>query len=187
VTKARLARSGDEDAMMPARLILALLVAALALAVAVAATQAGAAAAPCPIDPTATVPKNAWAPARRELLPPGASALRLCRYDGVRATRRFAGSREIAAAATIAQLAHDLDALPPYPRLALPCPFDDGSQIDVRAAYPGGERVSVEYDTTGCNRVSNGDVVAIANGYRDEALAVRLRRELTAGRWIWLR
>jgi hypothetical protein len=155
-----------------------------ALAVAFAAAQAAATApsAPrCPAHSISNVATNRWAPARRELLPPGASALRLCRFNGLVGTGepKLAGSREITSAAQIAQLTHDLDALPPYPKLALPCPLDNGAQVDVLAAFPGGQRVTVSYDSTGCNRVTNGDIVSIANGYKDEALAARLRRELT--------
>lgn len=166
--------------MRPRRLI-PLSLAALALAL--AAAQAAAttpAPPPCPAHSITSVATNHWVAARRELLPPGASALRLCRFNGLVGTGepKLAGSRAITSAAQIAQLTRDLDALPPYPKLALPCPLDNGAQVDVLAAFPGGRRVTVSYDSTGCNRVTNGDVVSIANGYKDEALAARLRREL---------
>ena len=154
-----------------------------ALTLAMAATQAAASPPsppPCPAHSVITVATNRWAAARRELLPPGASALRLCRFNGLVGTGepKLAGSREITSATQIAQLTHDLDALPRYPKFALPCPLDNGAQVDVLAAFPGGQRVTVSYSSTGCNRVTNGDVVSIANGYKDEALAARLRREL---------
>jgi hypothetical protein len=166
------------------------LIACLALAVALAAATApaGGKSAPsppsCPEHPATNVAANSWAPARRELLPPGALALRLCRYDGFAADARppvLAAQRGLTGGTRIAQLAKDLDALPPFPEQALPCPLDNGSQVDVLAVYPDGHRVTVQYATTGCNRVSNGDVTAIANGYRDAALAARVRRELTSG------
>jgi hypothetical protein len=162
--------------------LIAVSLAALAVAGAAAAAAPAAPAAPrCPAHSIATVAPNSWTPARRKLLPAGAGALRLCRYNGLVGTSRpkLAGSREISSAAQIAQLTHDLDALPPYPKLALPCPLDNGAQVDVLAAFPGAQRVTVSYDSTGCNRVTNGDVVSIANGYKDEALAARLRRELS--------
>ena len=173
----------------PRRLTLA---ATAALALAPAAVHAAAAAPPAPLCPTralASVARNAWAPARHELLPAGASVLRLCRFTmtGAAGLPGATGSREITDGGRIARLAHDLDALPPFPRQALPCPLDNGAQIDVLAAYPGGRRVTVLYETTGCDRVSNGDVVRIASGYHAEALAARLRRELTGGTWILLR
>jgi hypothetical protein len=159
---------------------------ALVVVIAVSVSPAAATApspAVCPTHSLTAVAPNSWAPARRELLPTGALALRLCRFAGFAGTQppKLAGSREVTSAAAIAQLTHDLDALPPFPKVALPCPLDNGSQVDVLAAFPGGHRVTVSYDSTGCQRVTNGDVVKIANGYRDAALAARLRRELTAG------
>ena len=167
---------------MRPRPLIPLSLATLALAIAAAAAAATAPSAQqCPTRSLSAVAPDSWAPARHELLPPGAATLRLCRFSGFAGTRqpKLAGSRELRSAAQIAQLTHDLDALPPYPKLALPCPLDNGSQVDVLAAYPSGRGVTVSYDSTGCNRVTNGDVVSIANGYHDATLATRLRRELT--------
>ena len=153
-----------------------------ALALTVAATHAAATTAPCPTHPASTVSPNRWPPAHLKLLPPGATTLRLCRFDGYAGTSppKLASSSEITSTKLIAQLTHDLNALPAYLKLALPCPMDNGAQVDVLATYRDGEHVTVDYESTGCNRVTNGDVVRIANGYRDEALAARLRRELGA-------
>jgi hypothetical protein len=45
------------------------------------------------------------------------------------------------------------------------CPADDGSQILALLAYPNGSQVTIGVELTGCQRVTNGDPVRIANGH----------------------
>ncbi len=125
------------------------------------------------------VPRNGWAAAREELAPKGASALRLCRYAGANAPSalKLARSRLVTDPSLLTHLVDELDALPPFPDLPFACPMDDGSQILALLRYPHGQSVTVAFDETGCNRVTNGDVVRIANGYGN-AVGPRLVAEL---------
>jgi hypothetical protein len=106
------------------------------------------------------LPVNAWAPARKELAPPGARAIRLCRYNalGTRPPRGLARSALVTSNAAVKAIVSELDQLPPIPR-GLFCPVDDGAEIEALLAYAGGNGVVVQIDLSGCGAISNGSVV----------------------------
>lgn len=150
----------------------ALAVAALALSAAIGiALHAAAAATTRPADCASKapieLPVNAWAPARHELAPPGASAIRLCRYNalGVKPVRGLAASGLVSDPTSVRKLVGELDSLPVPPKLAF-CPMDKGALIDLIVAYGGGgdRGVLVQVDLTGCATVDNGSVIRTAAG-----------------------
>ncbi|HEX2702730.1 MAG TPA: hypothetical protein VHM72_04785 [Solirubrobacteraceae bacterium] len=110
------------------------------------------------------LPVNAWAPARRQLAPAGASAIRLCRYNAfaTHPLRSLARSALVTSAGSVTAIVAELDELPALPRGAFSCPLDDGAEIDALLAYPGGNGVVVQIDLTGCATVSNGSVMRTA-------------------------
>jgi len=117
-----------------------------------------------------------------ELVPDGPVALRLCRYAGINdpLPLALARSRIVTQKVLVAHLAQELDTLPPFPTGHPPhCPSDDGSQIVALFAYASSQHVTVAFDRTGCNRVTNGDLVRIANGYQDTPAAQHLNTELS--------
>ena len=113
-------------------------------------------------------------------MPQGPGALRLCRYLGANTSLplSLARSRLVTQPTLVAHLVNEFDTLPPYPKQTFFCPLDDGSQILALLVYSDGERVTVALDRTGCRRVTNGDLVRIANGYHDTPVAERLNTEL---------
>ncbi|HTX10309.1 MAG TPA: hypothetical protein VME22_16930 [Solirubrobacteraceae bacterium] len=44
------------------------------------------------------------------------------------------------------------------------CPDDDGSEIVALLTYPGGQRLTIRVDLTGCGTVTNGSVVRTTMG-----------------------
>lgn len=162
--------------------------AAVLALIALAAAGVGARAAasaqplPCPARALPHVAKNGWAPASEELAPRGAAALRLCGYAGLNGAAPLAleRSRLLSGGGLVTHLVDELDALPPYPKAQLFCTLDDGSQVLALFAYPGGRRVTVAVDETGCNRVTNGDLARIASGYDNTPVGPRLVAELRA-------
>jgi len=105
------------------------------------------------------LPVNAWAPARKQLAPPGAKAIRLCRYNalGTRPPRSLARSALVTSSATVKAIVSELDQLPRIPR-AIFCPADTGAEIDALIAYADGNGVLVQISLSGCTIVSNGSV-----------------------------
>jgi hypothetical protein len=91
----------------------------------------------------------------------------------------LARSRLVTQPGLVADLVRAFDALPPVPPIPFHCPSDDGSEVVALAAYRGGESVTVELDRTGCQRVTNGDLIRIASGYHDTPGAQRLESELS--------
>jgi hypothetical protein len=136
----------------------------------------------CPPRVLFHVPKNDWAPASHELAPKGAAAVRLCGYPGVNGAvpLQLERSRLLTGERLVTSLVDEFDALPPYPKASLFCGDDDDSQVLALLAYPGGRQVTVALDETGCNRVTNGDVVRIASGYGNTPVGPRLVAELKA-------
>ncbi|MGD0386993.1 MAG: carboxypeptidase-like regulatory domain-containing protein [Solirubrobacteraceae bacterium] len=169
---------------MPSRAPTAAVLAVLALAATGVGARAAASVKPasCPARVLRQVPANDWAPARAQLAPHGAAVLRLCGYAGLNGAAPLALERTLLVSdgGLIAHLVDEFDALPPYPKAGLFCPLDDGSQVLALLTYPGGRRVTVALDETGCNRVSNGDVVRIASGYDNTPVGPRLVAELRA-------
>jgi len=169
---------------MPSRAPTAAVLALVALAAAGVGARAAANVQPlaCPTRVLLHVAKNDWAPASEELAPRGAAALRLCGYAGLNgaAPLQLERSRLLSGGGLVTQLVDEFDALPPYPEVGVHCPLDDGSQVLALLAYPGGRRVTVALDETGCNRVTNGELARIASGYDDTPVGPRLVAELRA-------
>jgi hypothetical protein len=115
----------------------------------------------------AQVAHNAWAQARERLAPTGPDAIRLCRYAGLNdpPPGRLVRSRLLSDSALVTRLVRQFNELPPFPPGGFACPSDDGSQILAQLAYPNGKQVTIAFELTGCQGVSNGDLVRIANGY----------------------
>ena len=109
------------------------------------------------------IPANSWALTRQVLAPPGASAIRLCRYSGFGADPRLRLIRSVLRtdASLVAELLGKLDRLPAAPG-AFSCPADDGSEIILLLAYPDGHAVTVSVGLTGCERVTNGSAYRTA-------------------------
>lgn len=134
----------------------------IALRAAGAATVTPAACAPkAPVE----LPYNSWPAARKELAPPGAAAIRLCRYNGLntKPVRGLAAQALVSEPKAVAAIVRELDALPKVPPGAIfssvrRCPAGDGSIVDALIAYPGGQGVLVSIDLSGCLNVSNGNV-----------------------------
>lgn len=109
----------------------------------------------------------AWPAARKRLAPPGAAAIRLCRYSGLNAhpPLTLAGGRLVRAPGLVAVLVADFDRLLAGSPGAVACPADDGSQILALLAYPGGRTVTISAGLTGCALVTNGSVHRTAAGF----------------------
>ncbi|HEY2769807.1 MAG TPA: hypothetical protein VGI87_04535 [Solirubrobacteraceae bacterium] len=104
------------------------------------------------------IPHTSWPPARRHVAPPGASALRLCRYLGgnTRDPGALARTVLVIQQQQIRQIAHELNSLRRLPAHAL-CPKDDGSMITILARYPQHRRLAIAVILTGCTQVTNGN------------------------------
>ena len=102
--------------------------------------------------------------AQRALVPGQPGALLLCRYSGLNGHSRLTltRSRAITDAATVAHLAHDLNALPPPSPRALNCPADfaDAGLMFFFYAHGPGDPVSV--GLSGCQDVANGHLHRLA-------------------------
>jgi hypothetical protein len=120
---------------------------------------------PCLAKAPSRVAANTWAPALKVLAPAGASAIRLCGYDGLNARPRFklAASALIRNRRLVGELVSEFDALPSLRPGVFACPDDDGSEIIVLLAYPDGHEVTISASVTGCSVVSNGDVARSAD------------------------
>ena len=131
-------------------------------------TEAPASVAPpaaCSASAPASLPTERWRAARHLLAPPGAGAIRLCRYSGLNAHLRLAlvRSRLLDRRTIVRQLVTEFDRLPSM-REGVHCPKDDGSQILALLAYPGGREVSISVGLTGCALVTSGSVHRTAAG-----------------------
>lgn len=121
--------------------------------------------APCSTKPPSRVPVELWSAARTELAPPGASAIRLCRYSGLNAHPRLTlvGSRLLESRRLVQQLVSEFDRLPSLTG-AVACPADDLSQVLAVLTYPAGHQVTITVGLTGCALVTNGSVHRSAAG-----------------------
>lgn len=115
----------------------------------------------------ASLPFERWSAARHRLAPPGASAIRLCRYSGLNVHPRLTlvSSRLIEGSGLVRELVSEFDRLPAPPAGATACPGDDGSQIAALLSYRGGHVVTITVGLTGCDEVSNGSVQRTAEGF----------------------
>jgi hypothetical protein len=103
------------------------------------------------------IPADSWSPARRELAPPGASKIVLCRYSGLNAHPPLALTRSVVLTAPrlVRDLVRKFDALPAQTG-TVACPVDEGSQIVARLGYRDGHVVRIAVGLTGCETVTNG-------------------------------
>ena len=96
--------------------------------------------------------------ATRQIVPPGARGVLLCRYSGLNTPSgdfRLTLSARVHDSATVARLARELDALAPTTGV-YHCPADSGADIVARFTYAAGPPNPVTIDLTGCNPVTNG-------------------------------
>jgi hypothetical protein len=141
----------------------ALALAALALSGGVgfalrAASAAAARPAACERQAPVELPVNPWPAAHSELAPPGASAIRLCRYNALGVPRGLAASAVVSDPSAVGRLTRELDSLPSLPRVEA-CPLDTGALIDLIVAYSDNKHgLLVQVDLTGCAVVANGSV-----------------------------
>jgi hypothetical protein len=108
-----------------------------------------------------SVAANSWAAARTQLVPPGATAVLICRYAGLNAHPRFAlvGEAQVRVRVLTNELTREFDELPAWkPTIMIVCPDDRGTQITAQFSYPRGRAVTVASATSGCFNVSNGDI-----------------------------
>lgn len=138
---------------------------ALALAAAVGGGIASASAAhvapspKCADRSPAAVRGDAWGPAKKQLAPHGANAIRLCRYRGGNAhpPGSLIGARVVTSRATIRELTDELDSLKQLPD-GVHCPNDDGSKIIAVLSYPTHHQLTIAVGLSGCELVTNGDL-----------------------------
>jgi hypothetical protein len=117
--------------------------------------------------------------ASTQLVPSGADSLLLCRYGGLNAgpnAGRLAASATVKAAATIARLTSDFNALPR--QRAVHCPMDDGSAIIATSGYANGAPDPVQVGLKGCRTVSNSRLTRTAISPTGAALVSLLERLL---------
>lgn len=106
------------------------------------------------------IPANSWSLARRELAPPGASGIGLCRYSGLDEHPQLALIRSVVldAPSLVGELVREFDELGSLEGGTYSCPSENGSEIDVLLAYASGHGVAIAVDLSGCLGVRNGDV-----------------------------
>lgn len=143
----------------------------------------------CVADGHSARPYDSWPTAAEEMVPPGARAIRLCRYAGQNDPKPLALARAVRVGAprAVRALVWQFDAVP-LPRPGTPpetlvCPLDDGSEILAYFAYAHRAIVAVRVGLAGCSEVTNGHVVGY--GYRELTLIRKLAR-LTGYRGIML-
>lgn len=113
------------------------------------------------------IPVETWGAARKELAPPGASAIRLCDYSGLNAKPRLtlASSRLLTSRILVRQLLSELDRIPRGPQGPHTCAADEGAQIVALLSYTSGPEVAIKVGLDGCRSVSNGSVDRAAFGW----------------------
>jgi hypothetical protein len=162
---------------------LALLLAASTTPALAADAVAPALPAPCALAALGAPSPSANPAALTVLAPVGASAVRLCRYNGSEWPRaaKLAYSGVHVAPGWVAHLVRQLDTLPAAPQGPTACPADDAARVDVQLAYPALPSVTVSVGLLGCQIVTNGSVVRTAFGFGaprayGPALAAKLER-----------
>jgi hypothetical protein len=122
------------------------------------------------------------APSAHVVAPPGAVALRLCRYSGLNDHPRLSLVRtaDVRRRARVARLVGLLDRLPDMTS-PVSCPNDDGSRIVALVSYPRRRVLPLDVALRGCQTVSNGRVHRTAARPPGPAVIAALKR-LTARR-----
>ena len=145
------------------------------LAVVPVVTAVLAGTAPCsPLPPDHVAPSH-WKAARHAIVPPGPSAVRLCRYRGLGdSPAALERTVKVSRPRVLRRLVRRLDGLPDAAG-TYACPNDDGSQVVAHFAYPDGHRLTVAIGFSGCRLATNGR----RSGVATDAL-LRLLRRLTA-------
>src|SRR5579862_4984692 len=140
------------------RLFLATLVVGLA---SVHGLAAGAATARC----ARSAPTLSASASQHELVPPGATAVLLCRYRGLNppaTAHRLVRGKVVTNTAEVKRLAAELNGLPKaHGRIA--CPMDDGSELVASFTYPDAAPATVSVGLTGCRMVTNGRITRSAS------------------------
>jgi hypothetical protein len=142
----------------------AFLAVAAVMALAAGGAKATAPANGCASHPLVELPVNPLPATRSVLAPPGANAIRLCRYGSVprHGEQALVGSARVRSAGTIGALTSALDGLPPADRLAF-CPMDNGSELDMSLSYPGGKHGDfIRVELAGCENATNGTLTRTA-------------------------
>ncbi|HWD84168.1 MAG TPA: hypothetical protein VG321_00350 [Solirubrobacteraceae bacterium] len=99
--------------------------------------------------------------AHATLIPPGATAVLLCRY-GPGGTRVL--ERSITHGPTVSQLGWELNALPSA-KGVYSCPSDDGESITADFSYASGAENPVAVGLSGCQSATNGHVTRVGLGH----------------------
>jgi hypothetical protein len=137
---------------------LALAAAAITAAAIAAGSSASIAPAPCTPKAPSRVARNPWRAAKQTLIPPGANAVRLCRYAPLPGLE-LVKANLVTDPTLVARLVSEFDKLRAAPSGPVACPNDNGAQILARVSYPDGHAVTVLVSLGGCGDVTNGDVV----------------------------
>lgn len=121
----------------------------------------------CPARGPASVPKNSWSATRDRLAPAGATAIRLCRYDGLNSKPRlkFVSANLVTSRKQVGELITQFDALKQLGGATTSCPSDDASQILVLISYGHRHQVRISVALTGCSRVTNGNLSRTAANF----------------------
>jgi hypothetical protein len=117
---------------------------------------------------------------RTELVPPGATAVLLCRYRGLNpaaTAHRLVRGKLVTNAAEVKRFVSELDGLPKL-QGRVPCPMDDGSEITANFRYAHSTPVAVTVGLTGCRNVSNGRLTRTADSTTGARLLAQLMRLL---------
>ena len=153
-------------ALAPAAALATCVVVSTAAAAGASSTASGA---PdrCPARGPASGPKNSWSATRDKLAPVGATAIRLCRYDGLNAKPRlkFVSANLITTSKQVGELITQFDALKQLRGATTSCPSDDASQILALISYGDRHQVRISVALTGCSRVTNGNLSRTAANF----------------------
>ncbi len=120
---------------------------------------------------------------RHHLVPPGATTLTLCSYNGMNATRKLPqwGLKAIGVssnAKTITALVRKLDALKPQSGV-FSCPMDDGTEIIAGFGYNSAPGNPVTVNVSGCESADNGHISRMILASNLVTLMRRLTKPVT--------
>jgi hypothetical protein len=103
-----------------------------------------------------SVAPNSWEPTKTQLAPSGAGAIRLCRYD---LQRKIARGTLLRRRAWVGKLVREFNVLRPMPSGVVACPADLRLMVVALLAYPDGHTVTISVDESGCQVVTNGNLI----------------------------